>query len=52
MRTLGLQMINEGLMLTRAGYRILLDILGFKYKRPGGVDFYKRPGGTDFYIRP
>jgi hypothetical protein len=24
MRTLGLQMINEGLMLTRAGYRILL----------------------------
>lgn len=25
MRTLGLQMINEGLMLTRAGYRILLS---------------------------
>jgi hypothetical protein len=24
MRTLALQMINEGLMLTRAGYRILL----------------------------
>jgi len=28
MRTLGLQMINEGLMLTRAGYRILLGDVG------------------------
>lgn len=27
-------------------------ISGFKYNRPGGVDFYKRPGGTDFYLRP
>jgi|DEB0MinimDraft_3_1074331.scaffolds.fasta_scaffold49813_2 hypothetical protein len=55
MRTLGFQMINEGLMLTRAGYRILLgaiDSLGDVYFRPGGVDQYKRPGGTDLYLRP
>ena len=56
MRTLGLQMINEGLMLTRAGYRILLGAVstpaGNIYLRPGGVDQYKRPGGTDLYLRP
>ena len=56
-----MQMINEGLMLTRAGYRILLGLedegggggpAGDAYLRPGGVDYYKRPGGTDFYQRP
>lgn len=35
MRTLALQMINEGLMLTRAGYRILLAGSG----TPTATDF-------------
>ena len=61
MKTIAMQMINEGLMLTRAGYRILLGLedegggggpAGDAYLRPGGVDYYKRPGGTDFYQRP
>jgi hypothetical protein len=35
MRTLALQMINEGLMLTRAGYRILLG----EGDTPASTDF-------------